>query len=109
MEKNESTQKQAMEFLEAQVNQARYDLKENLLPYLGHGQKERLLLAMADYPQKETDFSAENVEMIKAYSALKICFDANVALGVEVVIEEMTRQQMEQHQAAPVEKEETNG
>lgn len=86
----------AASYLEAQVNQARYDLKENLLPALKHGQKERLLLAIAEYPQKEADFSDEQVEMIKAFSALKICFDANVAFGINMVIEEMRVQRMGQ-------------
>mgnify|MGYP001589655876 CR=1 FL=1 len=82
-------------FLEAQVNQAKYDLVENLLPKLGHSQKERLLLAMIDYPTKEIDFSADKDEMIQAYSALKICFDANVVLGVSIVNEEQIAQNVE--------------
>lgn len=96
---------EAVSHLEAQVNQARYDLKENLLPSLNHGHKNRLLLAISEYPQIEADFSDEKEEMIKAYSALKICHDSNVALGVEMVMEEMRLESIEKAK----QKEENNG
>lgn len=87
-EKIELGVEQAESYLQNEVTRARSELKEHL-SQLKHGQKERLLLAIAEYPQNEQDFSAEQVEMIKAYSALKICFDANVAYGVQMVIEQM--------------------
>lgn len=90
-EKIEVSPEQVKSFLEDQVLQARYDLKENLLPNLGHGQKERLLLAIAEYPQNEADFSDDTEYMIRAFSALKMCVDANVALGVHMVDEELQK------------------
>ena len=91
---NELTPEQVKDFLEAQVVQSRAELKEHLKS-LGHSQKERLLLAIAEYPQTEEDFSNEELSMIKAFSALKRCFDTNVAFGVEVVLQEMQLEQLE--------------
>lgn len=93
---------QAMSYLEAQVNQAIYDLETNLLPALGHSEAKRLISAIVRYPTLEADFSADKVEMIKAYSAMKICFDANVALGLEII--EQAKKEQEEAQ-----KEENNG
>lgn len=85
----------ALSYLEAQVNQAIYDLEQNLLPALGHSEAKRLLSAIVRYPTLEADFSADKPEMAKAYSALKICFDTNVALGLEI-IEQAKQEQKEE-------------
>lgn len=90
-------------FLEAQVKQARTELKEEYLPQLGHSQKERLLLAIADYPQNEADFSGEPLPMIRAFSALKQCIDAQVSLGVEIVHQTLQHQTLEKLKEAGVE------
>jgi hypothetical protein len=83
-EKIELGPKEAISFLESQVNQAIYDLEENLLPNLGHGEKHRLISAMIRYPTLEADFSNDSEYLIKAYSAVKVCLDTNIALGLEL-------------------------
>lgn len=93
------TPEQVKDFLEAQVKQSRSELKE-LMKSLKHGQKERLILAIAEYPQHEEDFSNEQVEMIKAFSAMKRCFDTNVAYGVEDVLQTMQEEQLAAMKAA---------
>jgi hypothetical protein len=94
---SEMTQDQVKEFLAAQVVQSRKELK-TLLSDLGHSQKERLILAIAEYPQNDQDFQADGDTMIKAFSALKRCFDTNVAYGTELVLQEMYQEQLEKFQ-----------
>lgn len=106
MEENKTvSQEDSKSFLEAQVFQAKYDLEHNLLPQLGHSQAKRLLIAIASYPQSEMDFSSEPEAMVKAFSALKICNDAQVALGTELVLQQMYEEQL----AIMQQKEENNG
>lgn len=101
------TPEQVKDFLEQQMLQSRAELKDRLRS-LQHGQKERLILAIAEYPQKEEDFSAEGEDIVKAFSALKRCFDTNVAFGVEDVLQTMQLEQLEQMKATE-QKEENNG
>jgi hypothetical protein len=93
------TPEQVKDFLEAQVVQSRAELKE-LLKQLGHSQKERLILAIAEYPQEEAEFTADGESMVKAFSALKRCFDTNVAFGTELVLQEMQQEQLEKMKAS---------
>ena len=102
-QKKEITSEDAISYLEAQVNQSRYDLENTLLPQLGHSEAKRLLLAAMQYPLKEVNMSDETVPMIKAYSACKVCIDALVAVGTELVLKELAQRQDEQT------KEVTNG
>ena len=74
----------AMSFIEATMNQAIGEI-EAALPQLGHGQKTRLLQAIARYPILQFDFSDDGEDMIKAYSAFKILVDSQVNLGIELV------------------------
>lgn len=107
---NQYTPEQVKEFLEAQVLQSRGELKESL-KNLGHSQKERIILAIAEYPQAEEDFTADGEEMVKAFSALKRCFDTNVAFGVETVLQEMQQEMVEKmsQNEENTTKEENNG
>ena len=87
--KKELSKDEVVEGLSDQINQALYDLEYNLFPNLGHSETKRLLLASKRYPMIETDFSGESDDMKRAFSACKIINDAQVALGVEVVIEQI--------------------
>lgn len=69
------------------------------LPLLGHSEAKRLFIAATKYPLEIADFGEESEPMIKAFSASKNVKDALIALGVEVVIEQMLRQQQEQNNA----------
>lgn len=91
---SEMTQEQVKEYLAAQVVQSRAELKEHL-KQLGHSQKERLILAISEYPQNEQKFDEESDSMVKAFSALKRCFDTNVAYGAELVLQEMYQEQLD--------------
>lgn len=87
------THEDAMEFIEATMNQAIGDIEESL-PNLGHGQKTRLLQAIARYPILQFTFEDDGDEMVKAYSAFKALIDAQVNLGVELV--EQGKKEMEE-------------
>lgn len=84
-DKVELTSEDAMSYLEAQVNQAIYDYETNLSQLLKHGQKDRLIGAIMRYPTMIANFTDEGEAMVKAYSALKLCIDAQVAMGIELV------------------------
>jgi hypothetical protein len=101
MEQNKVvSQEDSKSFLEAQVNQAKYDLKHNLYPQLGHSQAKRLHEMMDDYPTVEHDVSNESEAFIKAYSAKKVLHDAQVALGTELVLQQMYQEQLEAMQSS---------
>jgi hypothetical protein len=87
--KKELSKEEVVNGLESQINQALYDLENTFLPELGHGETKRLLLAEKRYPMIDTDFSGETNAMKQAFSACKVINDAQVALGVEVVIEQI--------------------
>ncbi len=70
---------------------------EEQLPLIGHSEAKRLFVAATKYPLETADFSKESEAMIKAFSASKNVKDALVALGVEVVIEQMLRQQQNEN------------
>lgn len=77
----------ALSYLAAQVNQCIYDYETNLAENLTHGQKNQLISAMMRYPAMVTDFADQGEHMIKAYSCMKTCIDAQVVLGIELVDE----------------------
>lgn len=89
--KKELSKEDILNSLEAQINQALYDLENEFLPQLGHSETKRLLMAEKKYPMINTDFSGESNAMKQAFSACKVINDAQVALGVEVVIEQMVK------------------
>ena len=108
-EKKETTQAEMVSFLEANLNADLTELEERLT-LLKHGETKRLLMAAMSYPAKETDFTSDREELIRAYSACKRISDSLVALGAEVLVAGMMEQQLEQQKAAgEVAKEETNG
>lgn len=94
-EKKELTKEEAVNALQQDILDSTQELND-LLPELGHGEAKRLLLASISYPLMEEDFSTESEAMIKAFSATKRITDAKVALGVEVTLEAMIKQQFEQ-------------
>ena len=87
--KKELSKEEVVNGLTDQINQAHYDLEYNFFPQLGHSEVKRLLLAEKRYPMIDTDFSGESDAMKQAFSACKVINDAQVALGVEVVIEQI--------------------
>ena len=74
---------------------------EELMPQLGHSEAKRLFLASTKYPLEHSEMEGESDAFRRAYGYSKNVKDALVALGVEVVIEQMLRQQQEQN-SAPV-------
>ena len=75
---------------------------EELLPQLGHSEAKRLFLASTKYPLEHSEMAGESDAFKRAYGYSKNVKDALVALGVEVVIEQMLRQQQEANNSAPV-------
>lgn len=69
--------------------------------HLKHGEKDRLMTALILYPDVDEDFSAESLDMQRAYAAGKRVEDAKIAKTAEIVIQQLMKQQEE--------KEETNG
>lgn len=94
-EKKEITKEEAVNAMQTEILNSIQELN-NLLPDLGHGEAKRLLIAAISYPLMEEDFSGEQESMRKAFSATKRITDAKVALGVEVTLEAMIKEQMEQ-------------
>lgn len=92
------TSDDALSYLTAQVNQCIYDYETKLAEFLTHGQKNQLISAMMRYPAMVTDFKDQGEAMVRAYSCMKACIDAQVAIGVELV-----------DQGRKEQKEETNG
>ena len=64
------------------------DLENNVFPLLKHGEKTRLFLAEIKYPLEEIDFEDEP-EMQRANIILRRLKDSLVALGTEVVIDQL--------------------
>jgi hypothetical protein len=93
-EKKELSREEATEALQAEILDALNEVN-NLLPELGHSEAKRLLLAMLSYPLETQDFSDAKEALRKAYSASKRSKDAMIALGVEVTLENMIKQQFE--------------
>lgn len=89
---SEITPDQVMSALEAQHIDSLNELEETL-PNLGHSQAKRLLLAAMRYPIQEETFEEET--LIKAFSACKRLIDVNVAMGTEIVIENMVKNHKE--------------
>lgn len=83
------------------------NLKEvnDLLPELGHGEAKRLLLATLSYPLEDQSFEDESFAMKRAFSATKRTKDAMIALGVQVTLENMLKQQTEALQSEPTSEE----
>jgi regulatory protein YycH of two-component signal transduction system YycFG len=83
--------------LEAEFDSYIYDLENNLLPNLKHGEVKRLFMAVAKYPKEVADFSQEsNLDLIRAFSVSKAAKDTLVGLATEVVIERLINRQMEE-------------
>jgi hypothetical protein len=93
-EKKQLTKDEAEAGLQIEILDSLKEVND-LLPELGHGEAKRLLLATLSYPLETQDFVDETVPMKKAYSACKRITDAMIALGVEVTLETMLKQQME--------------
>jgi hypothetical protein len=96
-EKRDITKEEAHGALQTEILNSIQEVN-TLLSDLGHGEAKRLLLATLSYPLETQDFSGETVPMIKAYSAAKRIKDAMIALGVEVTLEAMLKQQLEETQ-----------
>jgi len=65
------------------------ELEEDILPSLRTGQKMRLFLAEIKYPLEEKEFDESEPELIRAFAIMKRLKDSMVALGVEVVIDQL--------------------
>lgn len=96
-EKKELTKEEAVNALQEEILNSTQELN-SLLPELGHGEAKRLLMAVVSYPLMDEDFSSESLEMRQAYSATKRITDAKIALGVEVTLEAMLKEQLEAQQ-----------
>lgn len=108
LKKNALPREEVVSHLEAQINQNCYDLEHTLLPRLGHSEAKRLLLAAMKYPMLDKAFTVatDGEDMVRAYSACKAVSDSLVALGVETVIEQMVKNQMNEQTE---QKEKSNG
>lgn len=93
-EKRELTKEEATDALQSEILNSTQELND-LLPDLGHGEAKRLLIASIQYPLVDENFQGESEEMRKAYSATKRITDAKIALGVEVTLEAMLKEQLE--------------
>ena len=91
-EKREITKEEANDALQVEILNSLKEVND-LLPELGHGEAKRLLLATLSYPLETQDFSGEKTAMRVAYSATKRIKDAMIALGVEVTLSNMIKQQ----------------
>lgn len=94
-QKRELTKEEATNALQTDLLNSVQELN-GLLKDLSHGEAKRLLMATVSYPLSEEDFSSEKESMRKAYSATKRITDSKIALGVEVTLEAMLKQQLEQ-------------
>jgi hypothetical protein len=94
-EKREISREEATNALQTDILNSLQELKD-LQNEIGHGEVKRLDLAIAAYPLMEEDFSHESEAMRKSYSAHKRITDAKIALGVEVTLEAMLKQQLEE-------------
>lgn len=88
-------QQEVVARIQAELDAANYELENIFLPQLGHSEAKRLLVAIHKYPQEVADFSKEKEAMVRAFSLSKRAKDYLIAMGVEVVIEKMLRQQQE--------------
>lgn len=84
--------KQVISLMESQIKED-LDILDDVMDELGHSQAKRLLLASAAYPMRDDTSKFYGDSEIKAFSALKRIKDATVALGVEVVIESIMKDQ----------------
>jgi hypothetical protein len=90
---SEVTQEQVVSALQEQHSNSLEEL-ENTLSELGHSQSKRLLLAAMRYPLQDEEFTEE--VMRQAFSACKRLIDVNVAMGVELTVENMVQNLKEQ-------------
>lgn len=86
----EISQEEVMSLVERSIKESQAELKTHLR-LLKHGQKERLIDAIAQYPIEDMDAKGEPQPMRDAWACLKRIVDAQVALGVEVVIQQMAK------------------
>ncbi len=93
-------QSEVISRIQSEIEVALDELENIFIPLLGHSEAKRLLIAATKYPMEVTDFSQEkNVALIRAYSCSKTVKDNLVALGVEVVITQMIKQQQDAQKA----------
>jgi hypothetical protein len=71
---------------------------KDLISPLKHGQKQRLLEAMAVYPLQELEFDESEPEMRQIYTVWKRINDSLVALGTEAAIEGIINGHLQQQQ-----------
>lgn len=83
---------QVISIMESQIKED-LEILENVMDELGHSQAKRLLLASAAYPMRDDTKRFYGDSEVKAFSALKRIKDATVALGVEVVIDSIMKDQ----------------
>lgn len=85
---------------------------KNLRSTLRHGQKDRLMEAMASYPLVETEFDSTEPELRIAFTVWKRISDSLVALGTEAAIEGILAgfsQNQQQNEANSLTEGEANG
>lgn len=90
-EKRDITKEEVNEALQTDILNGLKEVND-LMSQLGHGEKERLLMANLAYPLQDTDFSGDKPELNRAFSASKRITDAMIALGVQVSLENMIQQ-----------------
>jgi len=93
MENTKLSAEETMSQLEMRHREALHELEHELLPKLGNSQKRRLILAAMQYPIHDELISVKNaddIDLVKAYSACKAISDILVALGVETVLQQFT-------------------
>jgi hypothetical protein len=90
MSKTEMSQDEVMSAIESNIKGSQIELKDHL-KLLKHGHKERLLVAISEYPIVDLDVTGEEKAFQDAYACLKRIQDSQVALAVEVVIQQMAR------------------
>lgn len=90
MSKTEYSQEEVFSLIQQNLVESRAELKQ-LMKILKHGQKDRLLEAISEYPELDLSVKGEAKPFCDAWACLKRIQDANVALGVEVVIQQMAK------------------
>jgi hypothetical protein len=96
-ENKEITKEEAQNALQIEILDSIKEVND-LLPSINHGEAKRLLMAVLAYPLEVQDFSADKEDLRNAFSATKRIKDAMIALGVEVTLEAMLKQQVEEQQ-----------
>lgn len=88
--KQELSQEEVMTLIERNIREGQAELEEDL-KQLGHSQAKRLLLNAMKYPIQDYDAKDEEQAFRNAWANIKRIIDAQVALGVEVVIQNLAQ------------------